>query len=211
LVRHAGFRKLSFADALRREVCEAFGVEPMVCTRRELKDAPLAELAMRHGPMDFVAAVTKARGGAAALGDLDTFLDLPRTPRQIMQWWGTEFRREQDPDYWVDQVAHHLADYEDFPRWVITDVRFDNEAHLVRRLGGQVWQVWRTGFTAGTTTEGSHASATDGRQFNPERTISNTRSLDDLRREVLQSWWALDAGLHQVHVASIVTTEEAAA
>ena len=41
-----------------------------------------------------------------ALGQLDPW-SKPTTQemRNLLQLWGTEFRREQNPDYWVEKVA----------------------------------------------------------------------------------------------------------
>lgn len=63
--------------------------------------------------------------------------------RFILQQWGTEFRRAQDPDYWVKHGMQRVA-----KEWkkgadlvVITDVRFANEAEAIRSAGGYVCQV----------------------------------------------------------------------
>ena len=53
--------------------------------------------------------------------------------RPLLQWWGTEFRRSLcGNDYWVNRMRrqldqHRLADY-----IFVTDVRFPNEAELIR-------------------------------------------------------------------------------
>jgi len=211
LVKHAGFTKLAFADALRQEVSEAFHVEPLALRRREMKETPLAELALVRGPVEFQAVVLDA---LVAQG-LDRFnhaavaaaLQQSRTPRQILQWWGTEYRRAEDPDYWVDRLHDTVLAHIDrgLCRFVIADVRFDNEVGLLRPplLGRQehttqLWQVQRPGVTAATTTEGTHASANDGASFRPDVTITNASTLDDLRNQVLGQWWALEAGVDSV-------------
>lgn len=46
--------------------------------------------------------------------------------RGVLQWWGTEFRRAQDPDYWVKKTVTRIN--EEKPQVaVITDMRFPNE------------------------------------------------------------------------------------
>jgi len=59
--------------------------------------------------------------------------------RFLLQQWGTEFRREQDPDYWVDYGLDYIAKL-DTPEslWCVTDVRFANEAEAIKRVGGKV-------------------------------------------------------------------------
>ena len=66
--------------------------------------------------------------------------------RRLLQWWGTDFRRAQDPEYWVEQtrdtILTHFEEREDEATLiVVTDVRFDNEAAMVRNLGGFVAEV----------------------------------------------------------------------
>ena len=55
---------------------------------------------------------------------------IPYSPRQILQWWGTEYRKVRDR-------ILSCATKQD---WVVTDVRFQNEAGLVQELGGQIGQ-----------------------------------------------------------------------
>lgn len=49
--------------------------------------------------------------------------------RALIQWWGTEYRRAQDPDYWVKLLVKEIL--EDSPDYaLISDVRFPNEFNL---------------------------------------------------------------------------------
>jgi hypothetical protein len=60
-----------------------------------------------------------------------------RTPRQIMQLFGTDFVRDMiHPDFWVLRMKQELLKSQD--DIIIDDIRFDNEADLVRELGGLV-------------------------------------------------------------------------
>lgn len=62
-----------------------------------------------------------------------------RTPRQAMQWLGTEWGREMiAPDLWTRAWEYAAAGK---PRVVVDDVRFPNEVEAVRRLGGVVVQL----------------------------------------------------------------------
>ena len=57
--------------------------------------------------------------------------------RPVLQIWGTEFRRGQDPDYWTDQAAHKINRHQsriDRPI-VFNDVRFQNEIDMLRDSG----------------------------------------------------------------------------
>lgn len=204
LVTHCGFRKLAFADALRAEVAEAFGIDVADLTHRSTKDVPMGALCLSNAPHGLVGSLLReiGPGGPGAPFDLQAFLAAPRSPRQILQWWGTEYRRAQAPDYWTHIVSKrirwHMLQHE--RRFVITDCRFDNEAECVRAMGGQVWQVQRVGVDGASTPEGAHSSATDGSRFNPEIILRNGGSIRDLQEIVLGAFWAHDAGLRAVRV-----------
>lgn len=166
-------RKLAFADALYREVAEAWGVEQHVLRCRETKETPTGILAIQS---------CKAFGfWPWAVENLTAPL-YESSPRQILQWWG-DYRRAKDPDYFVNATAQHIAN--GLGPLVITDVRFPNEAALVRQLGGQLWQIRRPGYEAGCT---GHASDTDGSEFGPDYVIVNGGNLGQLRDLVLTAW-----------------------
>jgi len=57
--------------------------------------------------------------------------------RRLLQWWGTDFRRAQDPDYWVKKAETTAMEHlENGLVPVFTDVRFPNEAQLIRSRQG---------------------------------------------------------------------------
>jgi hypothetical protein len=62
--------------------------------------------------------------------------------RRLMQEVGTRIR-ERDPDFWVRLAAKTIDSNPDVRGWVITDVRFDNEALLVRQRCGEVVEIVR--------------------------------------------------------------------
>lgn len=67
-----------------------------------------------------------------------------RSPRELLQWLGTDVLRDQvDKDFFVKHMGWRLDRIllEEGGQVVVTDVRFDNEAEVVRAYGGQVWRV----------------------------------------------------------------------
>lgn len=60
---------------------------------------------------------------------------------KLLQWWGTEYRRAQDPNYWVKKCMDSIPANLDIA--MITDVRFPNEADAVKQRGGYNIQVQR--------------------------------------------------------------------
>lgn len=69
--------------------------------------------------------------------------------RTLLQWWGTEYRRAQDVDYWWKFLDKKIA--EDRPQFaLITDLRFPNEAEWIYYLKGFKVRVERLSFDSGT-------------------------------------------------------------
>lgn len=79
-----------------------------------------------------------------------------KTPRQVAQWFGTDFMRDRiDPDFWVKRAVSQLSD----DRVVFTDVRFPNEAMAIREAGGILVFVQCVGRESGTDETGHESEA----------------------------------------------------
>lgn len=199
LVAHLHFRKLAFADALRAEVSDGFRVDMVYLTSPSTKNGPMAALSMRRAPIEFLAAVTLAIAVPRnANGRIeDAWLDEPRSPRQIAQWWGTEYRRAQHPHYWTRIMRERITflERDGGQRFVVTDCRFSNEVDTLRAMGGLLWQVTRPGVDGATTPEGQHTSVTSGAAFEPSAVIANTHDIRHLQQLVLSEFVALDTGI----------------
>jgi hypothetical protein len=101
------------------------------------------------------------------------------TVRHMLQTLGTEYGRQcLHPDVWLTCWKKQV---DGLKKAVADDVRFRNEAQLIRQLGGKVWLVRREGVQAAT----DHASegGLDGFMF--DDVIDNCGTLDDLRSSVL--------------------------
>ena len=90
-------------------------------------------------------------------GDLKE-IELPelsgRTPRHAMQTLGTEWGRTcMHPGFWVNIVRQQIAN-DPNQRRVFSDVRFENEAAVIRDLGGIIVHIERPGLPTGD----AHAS-----------------------------------------------------
>lgn len=170
-------RKLAFADALYAEVAAAFGVLVDWLKDRGNKERPQSVLRLCD-TLDGGGFEAYLEGRRVLRDDRDA--SIPRSPRQILQWWG-DYRRAQDPHYFVKATLRAMPPVCLGSMLVITDCRFPNEAVMVRQLGGEIWQVVRPGVTAGAT---GHASDTDGSQFSPDRVILNDGTLEDLRAKL---------------------------
>jgi hypothetical protein len=138
-------RRYAFADALKREVnaaaIAAGGMENMFLPNRRF---------------------AMCKGYYMAFPDWVQYdpanpMDDPMSPlgkqRSLLQFWGAEYRRAQDPDYWVRQLANTI-ELEKPQIALISDVRFPNELEFVRKYGEAV-RVDRAGLPPST-----HASET---------------------------------------------------
>lgn len=204
LVNHGGFIKLAFADPLRAEVTEAFDLYERqdILTNRAAKEAPHHALALRNchlggNGFGFIGAIATATRACVD----SAWLDAPRSPRQILQWWGTEYRRRQNDHYWITKMAERVGHHRGQGREhiAITDCRFANELDWVRAVGGKLWRVDRPGLPR---VEGLHASAMGLPDTEANVTLRNDTDLNALRDGVLKHWWAMDAGIahERLHV-----------
>jgi hypothetical protein len=79
------------------------------------------------------------------------------TVRRILQWWGTEYRRAQDPDYWTKAWGRKVEQYDLSSICILVDdVRFMNELNVIRAHGGLIVKIERPGFLGAN----NHASET---------------------------------------------------
>lgn len=56
--------------------------------------------------------------------------------RKFLIFWGTEFRREQDDMHWVNISAKKMSDPNAI--YIITDLRYENEYHWIKKQEGTV-------------------------------------------------------------------------
>jgi hypothetical protein len=60
---------------------------------------------------------------------------------RLLQFWGTEYRRAQNQNYWVDQWKAAISPKANIV--IATDMRFFNEADTIKSVGGYTIQVNR--------------------------------------------------------------------
>lgn len=135
--------RIGFADALYKEVADAFGVTVEFLGNRDTKETDLPQLSLaRCQEAGFVKEVLKLAGfGYKSRKEMLA----PRSPRFILQLWGTEYRRRGESgrdSYWLDIVRDAI---EALPErsFVVTDVRFNNEADFIEAIGGILVRVRR--------------------------------------------------------------------
>jgi len=98
--------------------------------------------------------------------------------RALLQNIGVGAREVLDENVWVIVVLQKLGDIKQ--NYVITDVRFENEAIMVKSVGGVLWRISRHGVSA--VNEHISENKLDGYKF--DQILKNEGSLDDLRKLV---------------------------
>lgn len=116
LVESFGFVKLQNADPIRRALAAMFNVDVATFTDVSRKELPQEELKNL-------------------------------SPRFLQQTLGTEWGRSVDPDLWVWLTRRKMEEYASSGarQFVVSDVRFENEARMIKERGGVVWMVERPG------------------------------------------------------------------
>lgn len=103
--------------------------------------------------------------------------------RRLMQIMGTDVGRNLfDPDLWVRLAKRKLESTLSVGDVVITDVRFPNEARLVRGYGGLLVRIERPGF--GPVNE--HVSDRASERWAYDRRIDNDADINSLHGKVRQ-------------------------
>ena len=122
LVEEYGFTKLSFADKLKDGVATVFNWD-----RAMLEGDTVESREWRETQDDFWSRET----GRTI------------TPRLVLQEFGTDCMRHGfDDSIWVSLVKQELVKYPK-KNFVIPDVRFPNEANMIKSIHGEVWRVRR--------------------------------------------------------------------
>ena len=180
-----GWGRHGFADSLYAEAAAAFGVTVGFLGLRSTKEIPQECLALGHClDADFVAVVKNLEQS-----DFDN--TAPRSPRFILQVWGTEYRRSQDDLYWLRRMDEKLDRVAcSMPGVVITDVRYRNEAQVLKRRGGYLYRVRRETVDAEMAEAraqgklwATHSSEVEMLNYPFDGFIDNNGPLQDLQRQ----------------------------
>lgn len=192
LLAMKGFQRYAFADGVREEVAESIRNVQQVLGERN----PWSRC------MDVLCdlKITKAILDGEITPEM--VWGKPTSPlmRVLLQKHGTEFRRAQDPEYWVNKLmtqlvwdrARYITKYkEDMVRLntcrpmehelvAISDVRFPNEVEAIRERGGRIWRVKRDSIGSGDV----HISESGQSEIVADVEIDNNGTVYDLALKV---------------------------
>lgn len=104
-----------------------------------------------------------------------TYLGPTVTPRILMQTLGTEWGRSIDWNIWLKVFVSNL---EDDSKVIVPDVRFDNEADLIRIYGTLIHVTGRGGIP------GNHESEAGVKVIKDDVIINNTGTIEDLKKQI---------------------------
>ena len=98
--------------------------------------------------------------------------------RRLLQVFGTEIGRKMfGESFWVEQAVKDIAPEN---KIVFTDVRFPNEAQVIKDLGGQIWRIIRPGYAP----VNDHPSESAMDYWSPDKVIMNNTGLEGLKAQV---------------------------
>lgn len=154
MLEQKGFTGLAFADPIRtmlRSLLRSSGLSETYIDCRQLKENTIPALGVSY--------------------------------RHLAQTLGTEWGRTVQHDLWLRLAAAKMmtASRENSAaRFVISDVRFCNEADFVRNLGGQIWRVERQS----APSVRQHVSESEIDSLKVDQYIHNNGTLIELNRLV---------------------------
>jgi dephospho-CoA kinase len=171
LINEYGFKKLSFASALKDIISIMFG-----------------------WPRDKLEGLTKE--DREWRESIDTWwadkLQMPQlTPRYVLQYIATDlFRNHFHPEIWITIVEKQLNQFDNI---VITDCRFENEINLLIKYGAKIIKVyrnlpeWFSRYKLGHNVEEAknlHASEIEWIRCHGDYEITNNGTTDELYEKI---------------------------
>ena len=177
-VAEFGYQRVAFADGVKEEVASFLDKAEVCWEHRHLWGTPSdkeSQLRMAHSKRPKRGRLAEV---VALFGDYNNgwwyF-----TPRKLMQVWGTEYRRHQDPEYWVKQGMKKAKGLE---RCVITDCRFVNEYAAISAAGGKIVKLHRS--DAPIISNMQHQSEAELEMIPDDYTLVNEGTLEEYHLKV---------------------------
>lgn len=171
-----GFARIAFADAIRREVSEAWRIDMRLLINRHTKEIPLPSMAV---------GMSQCVGFIRFMAHSEESLTEPRSPRWVMQQWGS-FQQRFDQRRYVSIVEKWIGRQigTGWSKMVITDVRTRAEAQMLRSMGAQVIRITRPETQPLQGAEGHHVTESGERSIEADHLILNDGSLAALFEQV---------------------------
>ena len=181
------YKNKKYSEKLKYMVCFLIGCTRSDLEDREFKETELGEEWWYYCNSLFFDGETKMVSYSEADDNIKnntSWYIVKLTPRKLMQLLGTEAGRQIiHPNIWVNAL---FADYEPDSKWIITDVRFPNEAKAIKEKGGIMIRINRPNFIG---KDFDHLSETalddyDGFDYVIENDSDSVRDLVDIVKEL---------------------------
>lgn len=161
LCRSHGFTQVAFADTVKHICSKIFDIPEEVFHGSEEDKNQESWVKWTSFSSD----ISKGREGHL-------------TNRELLQTIGTDVFRSKYEDVWVDAALRKLAKNKK-ANYVISDVRFDNEAQRIRDHGGLVLRIYRS-----SEIEDSHSSEKGISDELVDLDLSNDSTLESLKESL---------------------------
>jgi len=132
-----------------------FGITERQLTDPAIKDTPLSSPIVLDNYVEIMKSETGIAIGQHGL--------IARTPREVMQFFGTNYVRHTQDDYWVESFMSKMT-----KRTLVPDVRFMNEAEAIKKDGGCLIKIVRID---SEDTGDTHVSETEIDKIDPDLVI----------------------------------------
>lgn len=142
LVKEKGWLRLAFADNLKEMCASVFDLDLQLFHNGDLKEIPWArpKIFDRRAALAVKEWIGRTHPTVFELNDDFILLDKQlHSPREMIQYIGTEICRGFIKSYHVDIVAASLIEGSNY---VLTDVRFPDEAGLAKSVGGYIINIY---------------------------------------------------------------------
>jgi hypothetical protein len=177
LARCGGFKRVAFADPLKKMCSVVFNIPLEYFYDDDKKDAPF-EVPVSY--IDCFYDLQFAVGTELPLRDIEFV-----SPRDLMQQIGMLVRENVDKDYWVKLLIKELQQVDG--NIAITDARMQNERDALKAIGGTLVLVKKPSVDS---TDG-HISENDlGNEEDYDLIINNDGTLSQLHHDVTM-WYTL--------------------
>ena len=117
-----------------------------------------------------------------------------KSPRELMQWFGTDCMRKQiDDNFWIKkfirfyekEISNSKMGTSKDKVIIVTDVRFNNEATVIRELGGSIVKIQRSDIDTVIPSNKTNQHISETMAIRYDYLIKNNTTVTDLHDRFL--------------------------
>jgi len=192
MIESHGYQQVAFADNLKRLCMVVFGLTHDQCYDVKSKEKRFAKAKMLTPDnieklIKHVVSLNKFEVSEEARNKLYKHVGtgfVMRSPREVLQFAGTELLRESiRADYHLEVVRRRIEE-NGWKNVVITDARFENERAIIKKWGGKVVLVERKTKESDKGLKGHASENSLGDKSEYSHVLNNNGTLKDLECNV---------------------------